>query len=104
MTITADPCRTLSDVLRNENGGDHYGFVAISRPGQAGDGCYRYGVTVEQFLGMPENFGGTWLIDGGWGGPPGPVRVDWLSSELRWQCRGYAAECRDQFLPVVEPR
>jgi hypothetical protein len=105
--MSSDPCRTLSKDLRNENGGDHYGFVAISRPGQIDDGCYRYGVSVEQFLSEPENFGGTWLIDGGWGGPPGPIRVDWLDSkysESRWQCRGYSAECRDPFLPTPPVR
>jgi hypothetical protein len=98
MTATTDPCRTLSDGLRNEDGGESWP-VAIWRPGRIGNDCYRHEVTVEQFLGMPGNFGGTWLIDGGWGGPPGPVRVDWLDSESRWQCRGYSAECRDPVLP-----
>jgi hypothetical protein len=36
--------------------------------------------------------------------PPGPIRVDWLARELRWQCRGYSAECRDPFLPTPPVR
>jgi hypothetical protein len=98
MNTATGPCRTLSEELRNEDGG-LFRFVAIGRPGQTDD-CCRRGVNVEQFLSEPENFGGTWLIDGGWGGPPGPIRVDWLASESRWQCRGYSAECRDPFLPA----
>jgi hypothetical protein len=105
--MSSDPCRTLSNNLRNENGGN-YGFVVIGRPYRItdldADDCYRYGVNVEQFLSKPENFGGTWLIDGGWGGPPGPIRVDWLARELRWQCRGYSAECPDPFLPTPPVR
>ena len=94
--MNANPCRALPEELRSENGGP-FGFVAIGRPGQDHD-CCCHGVTVEQFLNKPENFGGTWLIDGGWGEPPGPIRVDWLN--WSWQYRGYSAECRDPFLPT----
>jgi hypothetical protein len=97
----SNPCRTLSQDLCSENGGS-FGLVAIFRPGQLGDSVYRRGVTVEQFLCQPENFGGSWLIDGGWGGPPGPVRVDWLDSKSRWMCRGYSAGCCDPLLPIPE--
>jgi hypothetical protein len=100
--MSTNPCCALPEELRNENGGP-FGFVAIGRPGQ-NDDCYRHGVAVEEFLSKPENFGGTWLIDGGWGGPPGPVRVDWLTSESRWQCRGFSAGCRDPFLPTPSIR
>ena len=95
--MTTNPCCALPEELRNESGG-LFGFVAIGRPEQDED-CCRHGVTVEEFLSKPENFGGTWLIDGGWGGPPGPIRVDWLNSQSRWQSRGYSAECGDPFLP-----
>jgi hypothetical protein len=83
-----DPCRALSQGLRDENGG-FYGFVMIWRRGQSIREGYRRGVTVEQFLSHPDNLSGSWLIDGGWGGPPGPLRVDWLDEEFRWECKGY---------------
>ena len=94
-----DPCRTLVQGLRSEDGGS-FGCVAIFRPGQKGKGIYHHGITVDEFLSRPSNFGGTWLIDGGWGGPPGPVRVDWVDEESRWTCKGYSAECRDPFQPL----
>lgn len=43
--------------------------------------------TVGEWLSRPENQGGTWLIDGGWGGPPGPLRVDWANGA--WVSRGF---------------
>ncbi len=33
--------------------------------------------TVGEFLSKEENQSGEWLIDGGWGSPPGPIKVRW---------------------------
>jgi hypothetical protein len=49
--------------------------------------------TVEEFLLRPENQSGRWLIDGGWGGPPGPLVVDWIDGE--WVSRGWLASLRE---------
>ena len=44
-------------------------------------------VTVGEFLLDPANQSGTWLIDGGWGGPPGPIYVRWNGTF--WEHGGY---------------
>lgn len=48
--------------------------------------------TVGAFLSRPEYQNGTWLIDGGWGGPPGPIEVDWVDG--RWVNQGYCGRRR----------
>lgn len=45
--------------------------------------------TVGERLSKPESQSGTWYIDGGWGGPPGPVRLDWDESGKKWANRGF---------------
>lgn len=44
-------------------------------------------VTVGEFLGRPDNQSGSWLIDAGWGGPPGPIRVRWVDGD--WVYDGF---------------
>ncbi len=64
-----------------------FGFVAIWRPGETAG--YRE-CCVGEFLARPENQSGTWLIDGGWGGPPGPIHVRW--DGRAWECGGYCGQ------------
>lgn len=59
--------------------------VAIWRPD--GSEEYRISMTVGEFLGRPEHQCGAWLIDAGWGGPPGPIRVRWVEGE--WENDGF---------------
>jgi hypothetical protein len=52
-----------------------------------GDGSvsvYVQGGFLYEFLSSPKNHGGQWFIDGGWGGPPGPVRVTWDNDHWRY--------------------
>ena len=82
----------LGAVLFNERGGG-YGFVCIWR--QTGDALddgtehARHDTSVGEFLSRPENQCGTWRIDGGWGGPPGPVEVEWCDHCRRWINGGF---------------
>ena len=68
--MSGDIFREFSDTLINEDGGG-YGFVMISGVKWVG--------TVGEFLSNPVNqvVGKEWAIDGGWGGPPGPIVVRW---------------------------
>ena len=68
-----DPLRNLPKALINENGGA-FGFVCIWRSPKDGSDESRK-CTVGEFLSKQENQSGSWFIDGGWGGPPGPIRV-----------------------------
>lgn len=45
--------------------------------------------TVGEFLSHPENQCGTWCIDGGWGGPPGPIHVRWNERTQEWENGGF---------------
>lgn len=82
-----DVCARLPESLRRESGG---GFVCIWRPDrQTGEPSDRHGITVEDWLSRSENYGGIWLIDGGWGGPPGPLTVAWTGVD--WEPCGYWA-------------
>ena len=45
--------------------------------------------SVGEFLSLPENQRGTWLVDGGWGGPPGPIHVRWDESTQEWENGGF---------------
>lgn len=89
MTATPSIFPGFSETLLNENGGG-FGFVCIWRLGEAGG--RRDSVTVRQFLSDPANQSGTWLIDGGWGGPPGPIHVRWTVDH--WENGGF---CGRQF-------
>lgn len=77
-----DVLASLPKNLVNENGGG-FGFVMIWQ----GDNEHQWTRTVGAFLSMPENQFGTWLIDGGWGGPPGPIHVRWNGDS--WESGGY---------------
>jgi hypothetical protein len=89
-----DSCRNLSDTLRNERGMPPIG-VAIWRQGDRGDDVNYVTTTVEEFLSKPENQAGTWLIDGGWGGPPGPIHVDWDETAQAWINQGFCGHRRN---------
>lgn len=79
-------CELLPEQLRKENGGG-FGFVCIWRKDNHEDTARK--CTVEEWLSMPENFGGEWLIDGGWGGPPGPIKVRWNEDKACWENLGF---------------
>jgi len=83
-----NPLRNLPARLVAENGGA-FGFVCIWRPGNDGDSARR--CTVGAWLAEPEHQSGSWLIDGGWGGPPGPIHVAWDATQQAWENRGFLA-------------
>ena len=79
----------IGKTLANENGG-RCGFVCIWRKDQKSNRdikCY-----VWEWLGKAENQNGTWFIDGGWGGPPGPIHVRWNERTKEWENGGYCGE------------
>ncbi len=85
-------CRLLPPTLARENGGG-YGFVCIWRmPRDGSDSARR--CNVAEFLSQQENRGGSWYIDGGWGGHPGPIRVDWDKEAQAWRNRGFPPHAR----------
>lgn len=45
--------------------------------------------TVGEFLSKKENQIGLWLVDGGWGGPPGPIHVRWNDNVGEWENGGF---------------
>jgi hypothetical protein len=59
--------------------------VCIWRPDRSEDVCVEQ--TVGEFLSEPQRQSGEWLIDGGWGGPPGPIKVRWAGGQ--WQVLGF---------------
>ena len=81
-----DALRNLGETLINEHGGP-FGFVCIWRPDQSVD--VKFTGTVGEWLSKNENQSGTWLIDGGWGGPPGPIHVRWNEAESAWENGGF---------------
>lgn len=77
--------------LANENGCG-FGFVCIWRKrndplDDKSDHARK--MTVGEFLSKPENQQGVWLIDGGWGGPPGPIYVRWNNNISEWENGGF---------------
>lgn len=81
----------IGEALAKEDGGG-YGFVCIWRkkeddPNKEHDRAFKG--TVGEFLMKPENQKGTWLIDGGWGGPPGAIHVRWNDRKKEWENGGY---------------
>ena len=73
--------------LANETGMPDLG-VCIWRKGEiAGNRLFKG--TVGEFLSKPENQSGTWLIDGGWGGPPGAIHVRFNEKTLLWENGGF---------------
>ncbi len=81
-----DSLRNLPRDLTDERGGS-YGFVCIWRG--ASDEDSGRTCSVGEFLAKPENQSGTWMIDGGWGGPPGPIHVRWDDTAKAWENGGY---------------
>ena len=79
----SNPLYRLPQALIEERGTPEVG-VAISRSG--GKVVYvKY--SVGEFLSQPENMSGEWYIDGGWGGPPGPIKVVWNGHY--WENHGF---------------
>lgn len=81
----------IGERLANERGGA-FGFVCIWR--KKGDplddgGENNRNCSVGEFLSRPENQSGLWLIDGGWGYPPGPVHVKWNEITMEWENGGF---------------
>ena len=76
--------RYLSPTLIHEDGG---GFVCIWRREDAASSA-RAG-TVGEWLSIPAHQHGEWLINGGWGGPPGPITVRWDEATQAWQNLGF---------------
>ncbi len=83
----SDVLKKLHPTLIAENGGG-FGFVCIWRMPRDGSDSARK-CTVGDWLSRPENQSGTWLIDGGWGGPPGPIHVRWNEADQAWDNGGY---------------
>jgi hypothetical protein len=80
----------LSDTLINENGMPNIG-VCIWREDKSFEIYYKG--TVGEFLSRKENQYGNWLIDGGWGGPPGPIKVIW--NNYHWVNYGFPPWAND---------
>ena len=68
----------LGETLSNERGMPGVG-VYIWRPDRTEKHCVQ--TSVGEFLSRPENQSGIWLIDGGWGGPPGTIHVQWNGTD-----------------------
>ena len=81
-----DSLKNLPKSLVSESGGG-FGFVCIWRPGSHGPSDRK--CTVGEWLSISDNQSGTWLIDGGWGGPPGPIHVRWNAEQQVWENGGY---------------
>lgn len=88
MSILRDIPPTLAQEAGYPVGGDPRPFCSIRRADDREErGTYQPGMTVGEFLSDPANQSGTWLIDGGWGGPPGPIHVRWNGEY--WENGGY---------------
>lgn len=77
--------KNLPESLLKENGCGL--FVCIWRTDGSVDVSFKG--SVQEWLIKPENQSGTWLIDGGWGGPPGPIHVKWDEKTAAWLYGGY---------------
>lgn len=84
--MNTESLKNLPSSLINETGMSV--GVCIWRDGDHGDHTYRK-CSVGEFLSRPENQSGDWYIDGGWGGPPGPIRVQWILPEGPWINLGF---------------
>lgn len=69
----SDVLREISETLRDETGMG--GGVCIWRKDRSE--VYFHPGTVADFLLDHSHQSGEWCIDGGWGGPPGPIVVRW---------------------------
>ena len=75
----------IGEKLANETGMRGIG-VSICRRG-INSKCVK--CSVAEFLMRHENQSGMWLIDGGWGGPPGPIVVRWNDEANEWENGGF---------------
>jgi hypothetical protein len=75
--------REISQQLQAERGIGGVSFVS-------GDGSeeHFFKGSVAEFLLDPKNQHGLWRIDGGWGGPPGPIHVRWNEQGF-WENGGF---------------
>jgi hypothetical protein len=74
----------LGETLSNERGLPDIALM-IWRADKSAE--HRITTSVGEFLSRPENQSGTWLIDAGWGGPPGPIHVRWNGTD--WDNGGF---------------
>ena len=83
--------KQIGETLANESGGG-FGFVCIWRlksdPLYDGESDAKK-CTVGEFLSIDKNKKGIWLIDGGWGSPPGAIHVRWNNETHEWENGGY---------------
>lgn len=86
--------RTIAEQLQSRTLAEETGngFVVIYRayndPLKTDEDTCRF-CSVAEFLSNPANQVGTWLIDGGWGGPPGPIHVRWNAHKGVWENGGF---------------
>jgi len=92
-TKESDIEEQIGKTLADEGGGE-YGFVCIWRIGDNSNSSRE--CTVKEFLSRPDNQNGTWLIDGGWGGPPGPIHVRWNGELNKWENGGFCGNGFDK--------
>ena len=83
--------RNLPQVLIDERGMPGLG-VSIKRRDQKKSGLVT--CSVGEWLDRPEHQSGGWLIDGGWGGPPGPIYVHWDQQSGAWVNWGFCGHIR----------
>lgn len=57
--------------------------------------------SVKEFLEDPANQKGFWLMDGGWGGPPGPVVLKYHRFMGVWTFHGYWAGLNSEGIRVL---
>lgn len=96
-----DVAEQIGKTLANERGGC-LKFVCIWRlkGDPLDDGCSHIRrCSVGEFLSEESNQQGVWLIDGGWGFPPGAIAVQWQGD--RWKNLGYASPANEQWMQLV---
>lgn len=89
----------IGESLAKDSGGA-FGFVCIWRikGDPLDDGAdHARKCTVGEFLSQPENQAGTWLIDCGWGSPPGPIHVRWNEITSEFEHGGF---CGIRLAPI----
>lgn len=78
--------REISETLQNEKGMPPHGVAIWPRGEPCGENYHT--CSVGEFLSNAANQKGTWCIDGGWGGPPGPIVVRW-NDQGYWENGGF---------------
>lgn len=78
--------KEISETLQAETGMPGIGVAIWPRGEPVGD--HYFTGSVGRFLSEPANQRGTWCIDGGWGGPPGPIVVRWHADGY-WENGGF---------------